>query len=84
MKIERVKDENIVKFADLSEGDAFARIPNHSASNIYIKTYNFECEGILDDVEDNLYNAIKLSDGEPAYIALFEKVIIPNCKIVVE
>lgn len=87
MKIEKVKNENIEKFEDLAPGDAFTRIPNHSSSDLYIKTYDFVCEDayeITDNVDANEYNAIKLSNGEPYWFADYDKVVVPNCKIVVE
>lgn len=84
MKIEKVKNENIKSFEDLDIGDAF-HLLNHPSTDLYIKTYDFECEKAweyLDD--DNTYNAIKLSNGKPHWFTNYDKVIIPNCKIVVE
>ena len=85
MKIEKVKNEIIRNFNDLTVGDAFYP-SNHFSSDLYIKTYDFECEeacNIAEDDDDG-YNAIKLSNGEPYWFANYDKVVIPNCKIMVE
>lgn len=86
MKIEKTKNENIKNFEDLNRGDAFHPL-NHFSSDLYIKTYDFECEDayeITDNVDANAYNAIKLSNGEPYWFAEYDKVVVPNCKIMVE
>lgn len=85
MKIEKVKNEVIKSFDSLGIGDAFYPL-NHFSSDLYIKTYNFDCEECcnIPDSEDNEYNAIKLSNGEPYWFADYDKVVIPNCKIMVE
>ena len=86
MKIEKIKNENIKNFEDLNIGDAFYPL-NHFPNNLYIKTYDFECEDayeISDNVDVNEYNTIKLSNGEPHWFANYDKVVVPNCKIVIE
>lgn len=86
MKIEKVKNEDIRKFDDLTTGDAF-RLPNHFSSDLYIKTYDFEWEGFPDEdgnVEVEQCNAIKLSNGQPIWFPGYEKVVVPICKIMVE
>lgn len=83
MKIEKVKNEVVKSFDSLGIGDAFYPL-NHFSSDLYIKTYNFECEGVCDGTEDDEYNTIKLSNGEPYWFADYDKVVIPNCKIMVE
>lgn len=86
MKIEKVKNENIKNFEDLDIGEAFYPF-NHFSSDLYIKTYDFECEDAYEDAEDienNEYNAIKLSNGEPYWFNDYDKVVVPNCKIIVE
>lgn len=86
MKIEKVKNENVRDFKDLFISEAFYP-SNHSSTDLYIKTHNFICYKFFDgteDQEDNEYNAIKLSDGKPYLFSHFDKVVIPNCKIVVE
>ena len=86
MKIEKVKNENIIDFKDLPVSEAFYS-STHFATDLYIKTYDFICYKFFDDTEDqedNGYNAIKLSNGRPYLFSPFDKVVIPNCKIVVE
>lgn len=86
MKIEKAKNENIVNFNDLPVGQAFYS-STHFPTDLYIKTYDFICYKSFDDTEDqedNGYNAIKLSNGIPYLFSPFDKVVIPNCKIVVE
>lgn len=86
MKIEKAKNEIIKNFKDLKVGEAF-HPSSHSSIDVYIKTYDLICHNFFDDIEDqedNRYNAIKLSNGEPIWFSDFEKVITPNCKIVVE
>lgn len=83
MKIEKVRNEVIKNFVELGNGDAFYP-SNHFSSDLYIKTYDFECEEACEISEDNEYNAIKLSNGEPYWFANYDKVVIPNCKIMVE
>lgn len=86
MKIEKAKNEIVREFKDLSISEAFYP-SNHSSTDLYIKTYDFICYKLFDgteDQEDNEYNAIKLSNGKPYLFSHFDKVVIPNCKIVVE
>lgn len=86
MKIEKVKNEDVRKFDELNRGDAFYPL-NHFSSDLYFKTYDFECEEayeIPDDIDANKYNAIKLSNGEPYWFADYDKVVVPNCKIMIE
>lgn len=83
MKIEKVKNEDIRKFGELTVGDAF-RLPNHFSTDLHIKTYDFECEGVYDGSEDDQYNAINLSNGKPSWFPEYERVVVPICKIVVE
>ena len=86
MKIEKAKNENIIDFKDLPVSEAFSS-STHFATDLYIKTYDFICYKFFDGIEvqeDNKYNAIKLSNGRPYLFSRFDKVIIPNCKIVVE
>ena len=86
MKIEKVKNENIIDFRDLPISEPFYP-SNHSSTDLYIKTYDFICYKSFDGTEvqeDNEYNVIKLNNGKPYLFYLFDKVVIPNCKIVVE
>lgn len=84
MKIEKVKNEIIRNFNDLTIGDAFYPY-NHFSTDLYIKTYDFKCEECCDgSEEDDEFNAIKLSNGEPYWFAGYDKVVVPNCKIMVE
>lgn len=83
MKIEKAKNEIIRDFEVLNAGDAFYPL-NHFSSDLYIKTYNFECKEFYDDSEDDQYNAIKLSNGEPYWFSDSDDVVVANCKIVVE
>lgn len=86
MKIEKAKNEIIKNFESLNRGDAFYPL-NHFSSDLYIKTYDFECEEAYEDAEDienNEYNAIKLSNGEPYWFANYDKMVVSNCRIVVE
>ena len=86
MKIERVKNEDVRNFDDLKVGEAFRPV-NYFSTDLLIKTYDFICYKCFDhddDEEDNQYNAIHLLSGKPYWIESFEKVVVPNCKIVVE
>lgn len=86
MKIEKVKNENIKTFEELNVGEAF-RFTNYFSTDLCIKTYEFICDTFFYDTEeeeDNKYNAIKLNNGEPVWFDNYTKVVIPNCKIVVE
>ncbi len=83
MKIEQVKNEVTNSFGGLKIGDAFTPV-NHLLTDLYIKTYDFECERVYEGSEDDQYNAIKLSNGKPYWFSSFDKVVIPNCKIMVE
>lgn len=87
MKIEKAKNEVIKSYNDLNVGEAFYPLGCCSLTDLYIKTYDFICYKLFDgteDQEDNEYNAIKLSNGKPYLFSTFDKVVIPNCKIVVE
>ena len=86
MKIEKAQNEHIIDFRDLPISEAFYP-SNRSSTDLYIKTYDFICYKFFDgteDQEDSGYNAIKLSNGKPYLFSPFDKVVIPNCKIVVE
>ena len=86
MKIEKAKNEIVKNFKDLEVGEAFYS-STHFATDLYIKTYDFSCYKFFDGTEnqeDNEYNAIKLSNGRPYLFSPFDKMVIPNCKIVVE
>ena len=86
MKIEKVKNEDVRKFDELTVGDAF-RLPNHFSTDLHIKTEEFVCYKYFGDSEtqeDNVYNAIKLNNGKPTWFPGYERVVVPNCKIVVE
>lgn len=84
MRIEKAKNENVKCFENLAIGEAFYPF-NHFSTDLYIKTYGFECEEAWENLDDdNAYNAIKLSDGKPYWFTHYDKVVIPNCKIVVE
>ena len=86
MKIEKVKNENVKCFEDLAIGEAFYLF-NHLSTDLYIKTKQFICSEFYEDneeQEDDTYNAIKLSNGNPCWFSNFNKVVISNCKIVVE
>ena len=86
MKIEKVKNENIKSFESLDVGEAFYPL-NHFSNDLYIKTCKFICYKFYEDnaeQEDNEYNAIKLSNGMHYWFSDFDKVVVPNCKIMVE
>lgn len=84
MKIEKAKNEVIKSYNDLNVGEAFYPLGCCSLTDLYIKTYEFGCVEFSEYEEDNEYNAIKLSNGKPYLFSHFDKVVIPNCKIVVE
>ena len=83
MKIEKAKNKIVKSYIDLKVGEAFYRL-NQSSTDLYIKTYEFGCveSSKYEDVND--YNAINLNNGHPIWFSDFEKVVIPNCKIVIE
>ena len=83
MKIEKAKNEIVKSYIDLKVGEAFCRL-NQSSTDLYIKTYEFGCVESSEYEDVNNYNAINLSNGEPICFSDFEKVVIPNCKIVIE
>lgn len=86
MKIEKAKNENIKSFEDLNIGEAFYPF-NHLSTDLFIKTPQFICYKFYEDddeQEDNTYSAVKLNNGKPYWFSNFDKVVIPNCKIVVE
>lgn len=85
MKIEKAKNEVIKSFDELAVGDAFILV-DHFTNDICIKTYEFDCDTYLDDCdeEDCRYNAFQLRNGHPVWFDAYTKVVVPNCKVVVE
>lgn len=83
MKIEKAKNEIVKSYIDLKVGEAFYRL-YQSSTDLYIKTYEFGCVESSEYEDVNDYNAINLSNGHPIWFSDFEKVVIPNCKIVIE
>ena len=83
MKIEKAKNEIIKNFKDLKIGEAFYPL-DCSLTDLYIRTYISEYKYSSIYQEKNKFNTIKLSDGKPYWFSDFDKVITPNCKIVVE
>lgn len=87
MKIEKVENEIIKRFAELKVGEAFV-LRDYFPFDVYIKTYNFTSEEFDDENEDwdgeETYNAFELRTGKPFWCNDLSEVIVPNCKVVVE
>lgn len=76
MKIQQKKVTREVTFSSLNRGDTF-RAVNSDPTPLWMKTEPIE-------VDDEVYNAVDLSDGEMAHFDNIENVIPVKAVVVVE
>ena len=76
MKIQQKKVTRQVTFSFLSRGDSF-RAVNSDPTPLWMKTEPFE-------VDEEVYNAVDLSDGEMAHFDNLENVIPVKTTVIVE